>query len=78
MYTKTMPLQLGAFALQRMQQVAEYSVSGLVYADYYALKEGVLMPNPVIEYQDGSLRDDFNFGSLLLFETRPSLRQHHA
>jgi hypothetical protein len=69
MYTKTKPLQLGAFALQRMQQVAEYSVSGLVYADYYALKEGVLMPNPVIEYQDGSLRDDFNFGSLLLFET---------
>jgi hypothetical protein len=68
-YTKSLPLKLGAFALQRMLQVAEYTYSGMVYADYYASKDGKLIPNPVIEYQDGSLRDDFNFGSLLLFET---------
>jgi hypothetical protein len=69
LYTKTQPLKLGAFALQRMMQVANFSVSGLVYSDYYALKEDRLVPNPVIEYQEGSVRDDFNFGSLLLFET---------
>ncbi len=69
LYMKTQPLKLGAFALQRMLQVADFSVSGLVYSDYYALKDGQLIPNPVIEYQEGSLRDDFNFGSLLLFET---------
>jgi hypothetical protein len=69
LYTKTLPLQLGAFALQRMLQVAEYTLTGMVYSDYFALKEGQTMPNPVIEYQEGSLRDDFNFGSLLLFYT---------
>jgi hypothetical protein len=69
LYMKTQPLKLGAFALQRMLQVADFSVSGLVYSDYYSLKDGQLIPNPVIEYQEGSLRDDFNFGSLLLFET---------
>jgi hypothetical protein len=69
LYTRTQPLRLGAFALQRMLQVVNFSVSGLVYSDYYALKEGQLVPNPLIDYQEGSLRDDFNFGSLLLFET---------
>jgi hypothetical protein len=69
LYTKSLPLQLGVFALQRMIQVAEYTLSGMVYSDYYALKQGQLIPNPIIEYQEGSLRDDFNFGSLLLFES---------
>jgi hypothetical protein len=69
LYTKTLPLKLGSYALERMVQVADDTIPGMVYADYYTLKEGKLLPNPVIEYQDGSLRDDFNFGSLLLFET---------
>jgi len=69
LYTKSLPLQLGVFALQRMIQIAEYTASGMVYSDFYALKEGRKAPNPVIEYQEGSLRDDFNFGSLLLFNT---------
>ena len=69
LYTKTLPLQMGAFGLLRMLQVAEFTVSGMVYSDYYALKGGQLIPNPVIDYQEGSLRDDFNFGSLLLFES---------
>ena len=69
MYTKRLQLKLGAFALQRMVQVAEYTGSGMIYADYYAIKDGNIQANPVIEYQDGSLRDDFNFGSLILFET---------
>ena len=68
-YTKTLPLQLGSFALERMVQIADDTFTGMVYSDYNAFKEGELIPNPVIEYQDGSLRDDFNFGSLLLFET---------
>lgn len=68
-YTSTLPLKLGPRATERMLQVAEDTFSGMVYADYHAFKEDRLMPNPVIEYQDGSLRDDFNFGSLLLFET---------
>lgn len=69
LYTKALPLKLSAFALHRMMQVAEYTASGMVYSDYYALKEGKQSPNPVTEYLEGSLRDDFNFGSLLLFNT---------
>jgi len=67
--TGSRPVQLGAFALERMVQVADSSSAGMVYADYLIMKEGTMIPNPVIEYQDGSLRDDFDFGSLLLFNT---------
>ena len=69
LYTKSLPLGLGQNALQRMMQASESSYAGLVYSDYFEQKDGVLKPHPVIEYQDGSLRDDFDFGSLLLYRT---------
>jgi hypothetical protein len=68
-YTKSLPLKPGPWALERLLQVAEDTGAGMVYSDYYAMKEGKLQSNPVIDYQRGSLRDDFNFGSLLLFRT---------
>ena len=68
-YTKTLPLDLGQNALRRMMQASNSCGAGIVYSDYFEQKEGVLKPHPVIEYQDGSLRDDFDFGSLLLFRT---------
>jgi hypothetical protein len=42
----------------------------MVYADHYQMKEGDLSPFPVIDYQEGSLRDDFNFGSVMLYNTQ--------
>jgi len=69
LYTKPLPLRPGPWAIERMLQIAEDTGAGIVYSDYYALKEGRLQPHPVIDYQKGSLRDDFNFGSLLLFRT---------
>ena len=68
LYTKTTPLVLGQFALERLVQVASDTAAGMVYSDYYAEKEGVLCKNPTIDYQQGSVRDDFNFGSVLLFD----------
>lgn len=68
-YTKAFPLQPGPWAIGRLVQAAEDTGAGMVYSDYYALKEGKLQSNPVIDYQDGSLRDDFNFGSVMVFET---------
>jgi len=79
--TGARPVQLGAFALERMVQAADSTAAGMVYADYYVMKEGTMVPNPVIEYQDGSLRDDFDFGSLLLFNTgalKEAAAQMHA
>ena len=41
----------------------------MVYADHYQIADGKQTNAPVIDYQFGSLRDDFNFGSVLLFNT---------
>ncbi|MDR2126123.1 MAG: glycosyltransferase [Prevotellaceae bacterium] len=68
-YTKTSPLQLGAYSLERFVNIAEDTRAGLVYSDYYEKKNGELHPHPVIDYQEGSLRDDFNFGSVLFYTT---------
>ncbi len=68
-YTKPLPLRLGEHSLLRMMQVADDTGAGMVYSDYFEVKEGAVQPCPVIDYQQGSLRDDFNFGSVLLYRT---------
>ncbi len=70
LYTLYAPLQLGYFALERMMRIAEDSQAGLLYADFYQRIGGELRKHPVIDYQQGSLRDDFDFGTLLLFNAK--------
>ena len=60
---------LGKFAIDRMIQVAEDSRAGMVYTDYYEIKEGIRKVHPLNDYQTGSIRDDFDFGPLLLIRT---------
>lgn len=67
-YTKTTTLELGYMALERILQIAQDTNAGLVYADHYQVKGGELVKAPVIDYQKGSLRDDFDFGSVLFFD----------
>lgn len=69
LYTKDTTLELGLFALERMMQIAQDSGAGMVYADRYQVSGGKQAVAPVIDYQPGSLRDDFDFGSVLLFDT---------
>lgn len=69
LYTKGTTLRLGLFALERMMQIAQDSGAGMVYADRYQVSGGKQAIAPVIDYQQGSLRDDFDFGSVLLFDT---------
>ncbi|MDP4184387.1 MAG: glycosyltransferase family 2 protein [Bacteroidota bacterium] len=69
LYLKNSPLSLSQFALERFTQVCEDIGAGFVYSDYYGMKNGETTINPVIDYQEGSLRDDFNFGSLLFFKS---------
>lgn len=66
---KQTALALGTYALERFIQVAEMTGAALLYSDYYKKKAGQTDANPTIEYQAGSLRDDFDFGSLLFFRT---------
>jgi hypothetical protein len=67
LYSKQFPLDPGRFALERMMQVCEGTGAGMVYSGYYENKEKKLNAHPVIDYQEGSLRDDFNFGSVILY-----------
>ncbi len=53
-----------------MLRIAEDSSAGMLYADYYAMVDGTKKNHPVIDYQEGSLRDDFNFGSLLVYRAQ--------
>lgn len=70
LYTQENTLELGLFALERMVHIAQDSGAGMVYADHYQTIEGQQTPAPVIDYQQGSLRDDFNFGSVRLFAAK--------
>lgn len=69
LYTKYNNLVMGYFALERFVRLAEDSKAGMMYADSYTVVEGKKSNAPVIDYQFGSLRDDFNFGSVLFFNT---------
>ena len=66
-YTKYTPLELGQFAIERFARCANDTRAGLVYSDFYQMQGGARKPMPTINYQFGSVRDDFNFGSLLFF-----------
>ncbi len=67
LYTKYTELVPGYLALNRMTRIAADSNAGLIYADYYTVIDGVKSNTPVIDWQFGALRDDFNFGPLLLY-----------
>ena len=69
LYTKPYPLNLGYKAIERMADYLTPECAGMAYADHYIMKEGVCAPHPVIDYQEGSVRDDFDFGSLIMFRT---------
>ena len=62
---------MGMFALDRILSIAEDTKADMLYADHYQLVAGengpVRKKHPLIECQMGSLRDDFDFGSVLVF-----------
>ena len=66
---KPQPLTLGSTALERLLLVAGDEGAAMVYSDRYTMEQGERKAHPVIDYQDGSLRDDFDFGSLWLVRT---------
>ena len=74
LYTKETTLEMGMFALERMIHILEDSSAGMVYADHYQIADGKQSNAPVIDYQFGSLRDDYNFAGL--YDLRLKLSQH--
>ena len=69
LYIKPYPLQLGYKGIERMADYLAPQNSGMAYSDHYIIKENIRSPHPVIDYQEGSVRDDFDFGSLIMFRT---------
>ena len=69
---KDTAIQLGEAALERMVKVAQDSGAAMVYADRYEKKrvgdDWQTEKHPVIDYQLGAIRDDFDFGALWLLK----------
>ena len=54
-------------AANRMREHADSTGAGLVYSDYVkTMGADAIAPAPLIDIQAGSLRDDFDFGALVL------------
>lgn len=70
LYAGNTGLHLAPYAMERMLQVAHMTDAVMLYADYVRTEKGVGKNIPVLEYQPGSLRDDFDFGPLQLYRTR--------
>lgn len=73
-YTKDSPLEMGMFALDRILSIAEDTGADMLYADHYEVVPGpdgqpLRRKHPLIACQKGALRDDFDFGSVLVFRT---------
>lgn len=64
--TQQVPVSLGQNALERMVAVGEATSADMVYSDRYKTINGKTMPCPVIDCQEGALRDDFDFGDIIL------------
>ncbi len=69
-YTKDLPLETGMFALDRILAIAEDTKADMLYSDHYQLvADGQRKRHPLIDCQKGALRDDFDFGSVLVFRS---------
>lgn len=65
--TQGQEIQLGQAALEQFIGIAQQTSAGMCFADYFEIRKGVRSEHPVIDYQFGSIRDNFDFGTLLFF-----------
>lgn len=71
--TRMTSVRWGFYALERFLRTADDTGAVMVYSDHYSLEEGALTKHPAIDYQAGSLRDDFDFGNLWLIKSQALL-----
>jgi len=64
-YTRSTSLSWVRFGLERLEQISRDSGAAMAYADHFDGDK----PSPVIDYQQGSLRDEFDFGGVQLYRT---------
>ena len=87
LYTHIGNLKIGYRAVERMLRTATESNADWVYSHRHVVKQGETIAVPTNEYQEGSVRDDFDFGPLVLIRTqavkefiatKPEAMQHAA
>jgi hypothetical protein len=69
-FTQDTFIELGLFSIERFLYEAESTGCGLVYSDYFEITGNDRKQHPTIDYQAGSIRDDFNFGPILFISTK--------
>ena len=69
LYQKAASCDMSEDALARMVRVADDTGALMVYADQYVVKDGIREAHPLIDLQEGALRDDFDFGTVTLVRT---------
>lgn len=69
LYQKAASCDMNEDALARMARVADDTGALMVYADHYVVKDGIREAHPLIDLQEGALRDDFDFGTVTLVRT---------
>ena len=69
-YTHAGGVHVGYRAIERMVRAAIESHADWVYSHRYAIKQGNTLNIPTNEYQEGSVRDDFDFGPMVLIRTK--------
>ena len=69
LYQKAASCDMSEDALARMKRVADDTGALMVYADHYVVKDGIREAHPLIDLQEGALRDDFDFGTVTLVRT---------
>jgi GT2 family glycosyltransferase len=60
-------IEIATGALERFIDVAESTGAGMVYSDYIEEKDGEWREHPLNDYQPGSIRDEFDFGNVILY-----------
>ena len=70
----TQQISIEPEALERILEKSEYTKAGLLYSDFYDETEHAKTLHPLIDYQPGSVRDDFDFGAVILFSI-PAVRK---
>ena len=87
LYTHNGNLSIAYRAVERMLRTAIESSADWVYSHRHVVKQGETLAVPTNEYQEGSVRDDFDFGPLVLIRTEamreflttnPEAMQHAA
>lgn len=74
-YFKDTPLKMGYKALERMYDTARSTQAAIVYADRYQMRNGERIAVPTIDHQQGAIRNDFDFGSVVMLHL-PSTINH--